>query len=219
MKKKPMEILRVMVKSILVIIILAAFLEFILPRSEMKRYVNLIIGLFVLIALLNPFLTVIRQGASLNIFDRPAGGANNGAALDTRTLMQKGRQIAAGQKAAAARQYKEKLTRQIAALAGLEQSAGITGVEVELVEDPEAPNFGQLKRIILRADNGNKDNKQRKERSESVVGEVRIEQIGLPSNESDRAGPGEAKTGGKLTALREMIASFYGLGPGQVEVQ
>ena len=47
-----MDVLVEIVKNLLVIIILASFLELLLPGGGMKPYVRLAIGMFVLIAVL-----------------------------------------------------------------------------------------------------------------------------------------------------------------------
>lgn len=49
-----MDVLAEIVKNLLVIIILASFLELLLPTGTMKPFVRLAIGMFVLIAILNP---------------------------------------------------------------------------------------------------------------------------------------------------------------------
>ncbi|WP_054692668.1 stage III sporulation protein AF [Syntrophomonas palmitatica] len=46
------------VKSVLVIIILASFLEILLPEGSLKPFVRFTVGLFVLISILNPLLRV-----------------------------------------------------------------------------------------------------------------------------------------------------------------
>lgn len=51
-----MNVLAEIVKSVLVIIIMASFLELLLPEGAIKPFVRFAIGLFVLIAVLNPTL-------------------------------------------------------------------------------------------------------------------------------------------------------------------
>lgn len=52
-----MAVLAEIVKSVLVIVILASFLELLLPEGGVKPFVQFAIGLFVLIAVLNPVLS------------------------------------------------------------------------------------------------------------------------------------------------------------------
>ncbi len=212
-----MDTLRFMVKSILVIIVMAAFLEIVLPRSDMKRYINLIIGLFIIIAVVNPFLAVIHKGFSFDLLDNTVKDSNS----ETQALIQRGKDLTDSERNKIAKQYKEKLAKQIMALTGLSQDAKITGVKVEVVEDTASVNFGQVKKIVLQeagqSDN-NKGNLQKS--SEPVVGEVQVDEIMVDAGKPEIAQTSKLKTGGNNTkALREMIANFYGLTPEQIVVQ
>ena len=62
-----MDTLAEIVKNLLVIIILASFLELLLPGGSMKPYVRLAIGMFVLIAVLNPAMRWFFPAETLQI--------------------------------------------------------------------------------------------------------------------------------------------------------
>jgi len=221
-----METLRVIVKSILIIIMISVFLEIILPRSDMKRYINLIIGLFIIVAVLNPFLAVIRQGFSFEVLDNLPSGTQS----DTAALLRKGTEMAAGQRKKVTQQYREKLAKQVMALSGLNRQINITGVSIDIVEDTASPNFGQVKKIVLRTGGNSPKSDYNRGNSETVTGEVQVEEInidtglpekgdtGRPDKQDKRdAGPGGA--GDDTARLREVIANFYGLLPEQVEIK
>lgn len=208
-----METIRTIVKNVLVIIMTAVFLEVVLPRSDIKRYINLVIGLFLVIAVLSPFLQAIHKEFTFDVFDHAAVPDS-----ETQAIIARGREMAAGQKLQAARQYKEKLTRQVAALAALYPGVRVKRVEIDMVEDPGDPGFGQVKRItVYPSDTGAKDGAPGGT-STTVVEEVKIESI---SSATAQLGNPEAvrKKGDGLRGLQEMIASFYGLTPEQVAVQ
>lgn len=207
-----METIRIIVKSVVVIIIFAAFLEIILPRSDMKRYVNLIIGLFVIIAVLNPFLTVLNKGISFDVLNNDT----NTTASDTQNLIQRGQDLAGAQRTQAAEEYKEKLSRQIAAMAGLYQKDRVSAVDIDMVEDSANPDFGAIRKVILHLNNG-KDAAMSKNQ-DKAVGDVKIEEIRIKTAAPKAAGP--QKIGeGDLPALREMIANFYGLTADQIVIE
>lgn len=207
-----METVRIIVKSVVVIIIFAAFLEIILPRSDMKRYVNLIIGLFVIIAILNPFLAVMNKGISFDVLNNEGQSSAN----DTQTLIQKGKGLADTQRSGAAREYKEKLSRQIAAMAGLYQRDRISGVDIEMVDDAASPEFGAIRKVILHL-NTSKDAAMVKN-GNKAVGDVEIEEIRIRPGAPKTSNP--QKTGQvDLPALREMIANFYGLSADQIVIE
>ena len=47
-----MDILRQLIQTIVVIVILAVFLEMLLPRGDMRRYVKMVMGLLIIVAVL-----------------------------------------------------------------------------------------------------------------------------------------------------------------------
>lgn len=59
------EFLKDWVTNIVVLVILISFLEIILPTSNMKRYINMIIGLLVIIVLINPFIKLLTDNMSI----------------------------------------------------------------------------------------------------------------------------------------------------------
>lgn len=207
-----METIRIIVKSIVVIIIFAAFLEIILPRSDMKRYVNLIIGLFVIIAVLNPFLSALNRGIS---FDVLSDVGQSGAA-DTQTLIQNGKDLANAQRTGAVREYKDKLARQIAAMAGLCQKDRISGVDIDMVDDTGSPDFGTVKKVTLHL-NKAKDAAMLKSQDEPV-GDVKVDEIRIGAPDP-LAEANQSPSQSDVPALREMIANFYGLSPDQIVIE
>lgn len=66
-----MAVLAGMVKNVLVIIILASFLEVLLPEGRVKPFVRFAIGLFILIAILNPVLNALfeQREFEINLWD------------------------------------------------------------------------------------------------------------------------------------------------------
>lgn len=217
-----MDTLRLIVKSILIIIFMASFLEIVLPRSDMKRYVNLVIGLFVILAVVNPLLSVMDKDFSFDVFETAARPADS----NTEALIRKGKELGDSQKAQAVSQYKEKLAKQVAALTRLYPDIGINHVDVEIVEDTTSPEFGTLKRIVLRTDSRSGDAGDSSPGTEVRVKEVRVEDIGEDSagqvaNSAGRiqTGGGTAETGKNTAGLKDVIANFYGLTPEQVVIE
>lgn len=49
------------IKYIIFVVLFASFLELILPSSSMQRFVRVIMGLFIMLAILNPIISVVQQ--------------------------------------------------------------------------------------------------------------------------------------------------------------
>ena len=206
-----MDTLRLIVQSILIIIFITAFLEIVLPNNDMKGYINLIIGLFIIVAVLNPFLGLINKGFNFDILKDVEPTAE-----DTQALMNKGRNLAAEQKSRIAESYKGKLSRQVMALLGMRSDSGITGVDVEIVEDPNNPNFGQVKKIVLHTD-GAVDGTVKVDDGEMPASEINVEDIGQNPDPGENL-PEKSDPEKNDRGLREMVADFYGLTLEQVEI-
>ncbi len=217
-----MEALRMMVKSVLIIVMVAAFLEIMMPRSDMKRYINLIIGLFIIVAVLNPFLAIIHKGFSFEVLENLPSGTTG----DTADLVRNGREMAVTQRKKVVGQYKEKLSKQVMALSGLYQDIMVTGVDVDIIEDSADPRFGQVNRITIQTGNrsGRQDNRDRN--SKTAAGEVQIDEISVDTglHETENAGNAVKNDSGvqkiqDISRLRDVIANFYGLLPEQVVIR
>lgn len=54
------------VKEIIFVVLFASFLELLLPSSSMQRFVRVIMGLFIMLAILNPMIDVVQNYLSPN---------------------------------------------------------------------------------------------------------------------------------------------------------
>lgn len=62
-----METLVAVARQIILIVLLGAFLEMLLPNQEMARFVRLVIGLFIIVSVLNPLMTWINGGQPVEV--------------------------------------------------------------------------------------------------------------------------------------------------------
>lgn len=63
-----MDVLSEIVRHVILIIFLTTFLEMIMPSSSMQRFVKVVMGLFILIAILNPLLNLLVEQRELDAF-------------------------------------------------------------------------------------------------------------------------------------------------------
>lgn len=215
-----METIKLIVKSILVVIMIASFLEVILPRSDMKRYINLIIGLFIIISVMNPILLLVRNGVSFDFFNNISTNSE-----ETNAIITKGKEISKEQKSRAAKNYKDKLAKQIKGLAGLYQGTNAGQVEIDMVDNPEDPKFGEIKKVIVHTlnSNGKDDLSQNSDISQS---NIQVEEISItPQNQNEKGLVNKSKknsqtlNSNKSDTLKSAIADFYGINSEQVEIR
>src|SRR5690554_1390558 len=110
-----MAVLTGMVKNVLVIIILASFLEVLLPEGRVKPFVRFAIGLFIIIAVLNPVLNVLfeQREFEINLWDYKVSSEQEQEILEKGNRIN--RQITVSTEAG----IKEKLEGQVSAVAML----------------------------------------------------------------------------------------------------
>lgn len=118
-----MQALQTLVRNMAIILLLATFLEMLLPDKSMRGYVQLVMGLFVISAILNPIADFLHMPLALNI---PAWTAS--APQDLPVLAAEGQGKKLGRDAVL-EQYRQILQHQIMAL-----TLGIKGVEKANVE-------------------------------------------------------------------------------------
>ncbi len=221
-----MEILRNIVQNILVIMLLTILLEMLLPEGDMRRYIRLVMGLFVITAVLNPVLSIFHRGINLDIVN--FNGVEQQAGLTT--AVARGKELAAQQKAQALAGLREKINGQVLAMARLNKTVNVTGVEVKMDEDPQSRHFGAIKQITLTtgaevktpgkaapgAPGGPPGSPGSPGSPEVAPVEINLPDVGSARSQDKVTAAPDA--GGKEKELQEILADFYGLAPEQIKI-
>ena len=186
-----MDVLVEIVKNLLVIIILASFLELLLPGGGMKPYVRLAIGMFVLIAALTPVIRCFYPGEALHISSWE--WSNYGA--EQQEVLQKGSELHSELIAQSNESVRSKLEGQISAIAMLVPGVAEVDSKIVLNED------GSIQKVTINVsgqDNNGAD--------PSSVGT-------FWDQEAARLGPDvEAR-------MARIVMNMFGLSEQQIEIQ
>lgn len=213
-----MEAVKYWIRNIAVVAVVAGFLEILLPHGDMQRFARLVVGFFILMAIIQPLVGLFHQQATFDtaFMEAAAAGSPN-----TATVLAKGREMQARHDQAALEEYRLALERQVAALAAM------TGVEaravaVDLDEDRDSDRFGTITAIGVVIGPA-----AQAEESSSIV-PVSPVQIDFGAQPASTAGGGGASagTGGSAPApdpalcasLARSLAGYYGLPPSAVSV-
>ncbi|GAW94162.1 stage III sporulation protein AF [Calderihabitans maritimus] len=210
-----MDILRDLVRNLAVIVLLAGFAEMLLPNSDMRRYVKLVMGLFVLITVLNPVVTLLEK-QQLN-FEVSAWQYSVGnEALDT--ILRKSEELKSTNAREALEEYRRRVERQIQAL--VELIPGVEKVEarVEVEENRDLVTFGSLRAVYLTVETptagGEREVQESKE--SGMVRKIPPVKIEIGKKTRDEK---EISSHQRLEAeIISTVANFYGLRPEQVKV-
>lgn len=138
-----METLSNLVRSLAIIIILAGLLEMFLPSNNLKPSVQVIIGLFILVTILNPLLGLINKEWTTELQAWTTEGM--GVSLDQ--VLAKGDQIRQNNQTKAMDQYRQKLAAQVTGLANLVPGIQVRNARVEVNGEGGLP--GKVDKIQL----------------------------------------------------------------------
>lgn len=122
-----METIREIIRGIAIIIIFAGFLEMLLPDNEMRRYIQLVVGLFVIVSMLSPLTKLMGSGGGIDVAAwQPIANDNTAKIID------KGKAIAANEQERLRAGNQERILAQISALAKLHSE--VAKVEVKMLK-------------------------------------------------------------------------------------
>lgn len=203
-----LETIKTLVQVLVIIIVLAVFLEMLLPSSQMQDYVKMVMGLLIIVVVLEAGANLIQQDLK---FELPALSQNaNGPPLEN--IMAEGQKLGGKQKEQAMTEYRQGLEKQVMALARLQNDLNVTSVQVKTSGSPGDPDFGRLAGVVLEIS---------KEPAEDpkTVPRVKPVEVTVETNSSpDASAPTTLSTGEQARKLARTVANFYNIPVDQVQV-
>ncbi len=204
-----METIYQLVRNIVFLVLLAAFLEMLLPLKETRRFVEVVFGLFVVAAVLNPVVALFEQKPFL-----PQDVYQEVGAEELEAILSRGEELQRAAAVEARAVYGKRLEDQIRTMACLVPGVGAAVVKVEQEAwDPSLQSVGGVERVFITLRPEEDDN-------QPIPPVERV----YVSSEADEPDPGnrnpEGRQGREEARLRvqETIASFFGLRKEQVIV-
>lgn len=194
-----MEVLTNTIKNIVLLVFFASVIEMFLPRSSLSRYVQLIIGLFVIVAILNPIANIKVDDLPLKILS----SSKTEQSPITKGI-NKGLNFKASNLVLAQDTVISNFEKQIEVIVTL--VPGVKEAKVEVVTDPEFINNGQINKILINIKSS------LEEKNDSSVDIVQIDTSKGHKNIIELF-PEESKQQIKTT-----VSNFYGLDENLIEV-
>lgn len=187
------EILQDLVRELVVLVILAVFLELLLPHGDLRRYVRMVFGLLIIVAVLQAAVSFWNRDLAADLSWVSIGPPDREV---TGEILREGERLWQQGQDRAMSEYEEGLARQIRALAGLNPELAVVEVRVRLEDGTGASVPGRLEAVILVLDGANWDGEDL-----PVAGQP----AAVPDPEA-------------VARLCGIVADFYGLAPEQVTV-
>nr|WP_092067321.1 stage III sporulation protein AF [Dendrosporobacter quercicolus]NSL46523.1 stage III sporulation protein AF [Dendrosporobacter quercicolus DSM 1736]SDL54182.1 stage III sporulation protein AF [Dendrosporobacter quercicolus] len=187
------------IKQIILLVLFASFLELLLPSSGMQRFIRVIVGLLITLAILNPVLDVVQNNWSAQ--QVPALSTNS---TSSQSVISQANKIAGEREQLAVETYKKELGRQIKATVSALGGVADVQVAVSLADRKNSKFDGRIDRVTLYIKPG-------------VSGETsRIEPV--------TAGPADSGKSGELseqlkTKISKTVGELYQVSPQQLEIK
>jgi len=132
------------VRNVAIIILLTTFLDMLLPNNNMQSFIKVVMGLFVMVAILNPIVELLKDDFELSAWQLSLPTEEK---VDT--ILTQGKVIASLQQNQALDQYKDRLEKQIEALVKLIPKVG--GVKCSVLVKPinKVGLIGKINKVVL----------------------------------------------------------------------
>jgi len=207
-----MEVLRQLVQTIVIIVILAVFLEMLLPRSDMRRYIRMVMGLLIIIAVLQNITALVNKDFFSSIPGVVDRVDYEPVSLDK--VMAAGKSLAEKNNQEAAQKYSEGLAKQVLSLANM--NSEIKAVNAVVHVDENTTGISKITIFFTPAggDSLATDDFTGNRAVQPVIVDTGFQTAatGYPGEPSDA----DIKAASKVSSL---VADFYNLSKDRVEIK
>ncbi|MDH7576217.1 MAG: stage III sporulation protein AF [Bacillota bacterium] len=209
-----METIRFIVRNLIFLVLLAAFLEMLLPLRDARKFVQVILGLFILAVILNPVVTFFQQTPLFNLdFSREARGKGE----ELRSILAQGETLQQATVEQARGAYVKRLEEQVVVMVRLVPGVGEAKARVELAPSSSLQALGTINKVYVTVKPG------QEARGEGIATPVEEIRIGKEVQERDQSSQiNRVYSYDKrelLSRVQETIASLFGLRSEQVIVK
>lgn len=219
-----------LVSTIVIIIILATFLDLLIPEGSIKKYVKLFIGFMILLTILNPIVSLLDE----EIVSKPEDILKENEFVDTEQVISRGEEFKEDDLKLISSRYDEILREEVEALVD-DYFSNYSLFDLKASYDKEwGKDFGDLNglEVVLKKDTREKTFSNKKEADQQGVKkiapvEVRIDREDVNANNSMKENKDSEKM---LTSLPEYkdedknsfkktLASKFFLSTGDIKVK
>ena len=207
-----METLRLLVQNLIIIVVLAVFLEMLLPIGDMKKYVRMVMGLMVIVAVLQALNGFSGGGLFKEIEEYAFRSPPE--EIKKMNILEQGRGIEGENRKKALEQYRKGIERQVSSLAAVDGKIKATAVNVKLQEDPSKKDFGKIIEVNLLIGKGEGQTEGGVKPVEPVTVKVGQEKTGF--SEGDITPPEYSEAARRAA---DKVANFYNLSPDNISIK
>jgi len=149
------DFLKSWIINIVIVIFFIAFIEILLPTSNMKKYINMVFGLLIIIVLINPIIKLMSSDINIDreVFYNLRSYNTFGVEGNSKYIELQNQQIT--------EVYKKKLAKEIAEVIKTQVNYKVLEIKVHIEEDIAQDDFGKLTgvEVYLGTDINNQEGK------------------------------------------------------------
>ena len=196
-----MQTISELVRNVTIIVIIAGFLEMMLPSSELKRFIKMVMGLFVLVSILNPIVSLLRQETAYEVFawQDPVQG------MELNSILQQGEELSRDMTEKAEVMYANSMGKQMETIVKLVKGVAWVEADVKVKETGTHPDYGKIERAVLVIGIG--------EQEQSTIEPINIRISGEEIFEVSQTEKDDIKH-----RVVEALKNFYGLTEEQISI-
>jgi stage III sporulation protein AF len=145
-----METIRQLVRNLALLVILAALLEMLLPLQGTRRFVQVIIGLFIMLTVLGPIVTLLKQQPPLH-FALPASSTSS---VDLNQILGQGQSLQKVTSDEEQATYVQSLEDQIEVMCRIVPGVKEAKATVLLSPDASLKSLGTVQKVTVEIQSG-----------------------------------------------------------------
>ena len=202
-----MELFREWIVTIISIIIFVTFIEILLPNSNHRRYISVIIGLLIMFVILKPLLGFVKNGSSLG-----EGIISASNQMEQMTLQNRVQKQQYSNTEMVVEIYKRDIKKQM--ITRLENQLGASVHDINLdIEEKDKENFGVIKGIyiVLKEDGGQLD------RNSSGIKDINVS-VTISSKSNNKIDNDSILIGSRGEAIIDDFSRFYQVSKDNISV-
>lgn len=142
-----MSIITLWVKKLILLVLLATFLELLLPTNAYQKYVRMAMGLLILLTLLTPLLEIFQKPITLNQLGGFYQTSENGQEIDMERIQALSKQLVSYQDETTTQYVKTQIKDLVAKQVEEEHQVKVDSVDVILKKDKE--NAQSIDQIVV----------------------------------------------------------------------
>ncbi|WP_371369458.1 hypothetical protein SRRS_26190 [Sporomusa rhizae] len=199
------ESITLWIKSIIFVVLFASFLELLLPSNNMQRFVRVILGLFIMLAILNPVIGVIEKGLASDQLPALAARTENNLDLN---ILSAANNVAGKREQIARDMYIRDLSKQIRAtvlpIDGVADAKVTVSIDTE--SDQKSKSIGKIKNVVIYIEPG-------------IPAERKVTKITINHSAAEVANDSEKLPSALVAKVKKSISELYQIKANQIEVK